>query len=254
MTVSSSRTVRSRAPAPRRYERIVRTLEDAMLSGAIATGDRLPSERELMAEFGVGRGTVREALFALQKMGLVALSAGERAYVTRPTAENLVRELSGAARQLLAAPEGIRHFQEARRLIECALAREAATRATPERLAQLAAAMQEHRTARTPARAIATDVLFHYRIAEMSANPVLTALHNALGEWLREQRATSAKVSGADAAAANAHRRVYDAIAARDPEAASRAMDEHLAQVEAYYWKAAAAPLPRPARGAKGRN
>jgi len=55
-------------PAPartRRYEHIVRAIEQAMLAGEIAPGDRLPSERDLMARFGSGRGTVREALIAL---------------------------------------------------------------------------------------------------------------------------------------------------------------------------------------------
>jgi DNA-binding FadR family transcriptional regulator len=236
----------------RRYEHVVRHLEEAMLSGELAPGDRLPSERALMATFGVGRGSVREALFALQKMGLVALAAGERAHVTRPTAKNLVRELSGAARQLLAAPDGVRHFQEARQLLECALAREAASRVTPDRLRLLFAAMEDHRLARQRERAIAADMLFHYRIAEASGNPVLIALHTALGEWLREQRATSVQARGAKAAAALAHRRVYDAIAARDPDAAAAAMQSHLQEVEAFYWEAvpSASTLlaPSPAR------
>jgi len=238
---------------PRRYEPIVRHLEEAMLAGELAPGDRLPSERELMAAFGVGRGSVREALFALRKMGLVALSPGERAYVTRPNARDMVRELSGAARQLLAAPDGVRHFQEARQLLECALAREAATRATPDTLRLLHVAMEEHRTARDQDRAIAADVLFHYRIAEMSANPVLGALHAALGEWLREQRATSVQVSGAKKAAEQAHRLVYAAIAARNADAAALAMREHLDEVEAYYWRAAAPGSPAAGVGHKRR-
>lgn len=219
-----------------------------MLSGELAPGDRLPSERELMSAFGVGRGSVREALFALQKMGLVALSPGERAHVIRPTARALVRELSGAARQLLAAPEGVRHFQEARQLLECALAREAATRATPAGLQALHDAMEAHRTARDRQKAIAADVLFHYRIAEMSANPVLSALHAALGEWLREQRATSVQMPGAKQAAAAAHRLVYDAIAAGRPDAAARAMGGHLDEVEAFYWKATGGAAPKDAK------
>ncbi|MEO8739155.1 MAG: FCD domain-containing protein [Casimicrobiaceae bacterium] len=229
-------TVRLKA---RRYEPIVRHLEEAMLSGELAPGDRLPSERELMVTFGVGRGSVREALFVLQRMGLVALAAGERARVTRPTARSLVRGLSGAARQLLAAPDGVRHFQEARMLLECALARDAASRATPERLRPLFAAMEDHRLSRQRDRAIAADMLFHFRIAEMSDNPVLIALHSALGEWLREQRATSVQVRGAKGAAAAAHRRVYDAILGRDPDGAAAAMRGHLREVEDYYWKAA---------------
>ncbi len=230
---------------PRRYEPIVRHFERAMLAGEFAPGDRLPSERELMASFRVGRGSVREALFALQRMGLVALAAGERAHVTRPSAKRLVSELSGAARQLLAAPEGVRHFQQARRMFECGIAREAALHATDEDLRRLSAAVEANRDARDLPTAIATDVAFHYGLAEVTRNPVLTALHAAMGEWLREQRQTSVQATGARDAANRAHRRIYDAIARRDPDAAAAAMQQHLDEVESYYWQAsipAAAP------------
>lgn len=224
-------------PKLRRYETVVRKIEDAMMAGEFAPGDRLPSERDLMERFKVGRGSVREALFALQQMGLVALSNGERAYVTRPTARELVKELSGAARQLLAAPEGVRHFQEARRLLECEVARDAARRANRERLQGVVAALEKCENATTAEAATAADVEFHLRIAEMAGNPVITALHAALGEWLREQRTATVHVEGAKPAADRAHRRIYDAIAARKPDAAARAMQAHLREVEVYYWR-----------------
>ena len=198
-----------------------------------------------------------KALFARQKMGLVALASGERAHVTRPTAKNLVRELSGAARQLLAAPEGVRHFQEARQLLECALAREAARKSTPHGMRALFDAMEAHRTATRREPAIAADIAFHFRIAEMSGNPVLAALHTAFGEWLREQRATSVQVDGAKRAAEIAHRRVYDAILARNPDAAATAMAGHLHEVEDFYWKATQqgrSEKPSPAPGAVPRK
>jgi DNA-binding FadR family transcriptional regulator len=230
-----------RDPAPRRYEVVVRRIEEQMLAGEYGPGDKLPSERDLMTQFAVGRGSVREALFALQKMGLVALAPGERAYVTRPTAQNLVRELSGAARQLLAAPGGVRHFQHARRLFECAIVREAAARVTPEGIRRVFDALEANRTATTVARAVASDIEFHYRIAEMSGNPVITALHTALGEWLREQRTTSVKAMNSRRNAHRAHRKVYEAIAAGDPDRAAEAMLRHLEEVEAFYWQVAEA-------------
>jgi len=144
---------------------------------------------------------------------------------------------------MLAAPEGIRHFQHARRLLECALAQEAAERATPESLARLASALEANCRARTLERAIATDIEFHSRIAEMSGNPVMTAMHVALGQWLREQRSTSIRVPSSRRDASAAHRRIYVAIAARDPAAASMAMRRHLEEVERQYWKARQAAL-----------
>ena len=215
-----------------------------MLAGELVPGDRLPSERELMSRFGSGRGTVREALFALKRMGLIALSPGERAAVIRPSAGALVRELSGAARQLLAAPDGMRHFQQSRRLLECAIAGEAARSRQASSLARLEVALVANRDAPDLPTAIATDVEFHFRIAEMTGNPVLCALHAALGEWLREQRTTSVAAPEARERASRAHLAIYQAIAAGDPDAARAAMQRHLEEVETFYWQAAAGERP----------
>jgi GntR family transcriptional repressor for pyruvate dehydrogenase complex len=108
---AASATVRRR----RLYEDVAIGIENLIREGHVGPGDPLPSERDLMKRFGVGRPAVREALFALSKMGLIAVRNGERARVIQPTAEVVVDSLAGAARHLLAAPGGIRSFQEARR-------------------------------------------------------------------------------------------------------------------------------------------
>ena len=71
------------SPVRRRklYEEIVDRLEALMLDGTLAPGDQLPSERELMVTFQVGRTAVREALFALSRMGLISLQNGAKLYV-----------------------------------------------------------------------------------------------------------------------------------------------------------------------------
>src|SRR5262247_558023 len=126
----------------RLYEEVARRLEAMIQEGRYSPGDQLPSERELMKQFGVGRPAVREALFALQKMGLVAINSGERARVTRPTPKVVFESLAGAARHLLGAPDGVRHFQEARNFFEIGLARHAATYASDTDIAELKTALE----------------------------------------------------------------------------------------------------------------
>jgi GntR family transcriptional regulator, sialic acid-inducible nan operon repressor len=221
------------------YEEIVEKIQELMLDGRLAPGDQLPSERDLMLRFQVGRTAVREALFALNRMGLISLQNGERALVTRPTPRMLLNELSGAVRHMLAAPDGVRHFQNARALFETALARDAATHASAEDIGRLEAALKRNREALGNADAfIASDVAFHYVLAEMPRNPIFTALHAAIAEWLQEQRATSVHEHGSPDAACRAHERIFQAVAARDPDAAERAMREHLDEVGRFYWQA----------------
>src|SRR5579863_546757 len=124
------------------YEEVVVRLEAWIHEGELKPGDPLPSERELMVHFGVGRPAIREALFALQRMGLVVVANGERPRVSSPTPKTLLGELSGAARLMLAKPEGMRHFQEARALFECGLVEEAARTANANNLTALDKALR----------------------------------------------------------------------------------------------------------------
>ena len=218
---------------------IVERIERLMLEGRLAPGDQLPSERELMARFHVGRPAVREALFALGRMGLVAVQNGERAVVTRPTATNLLGGLASAVRHMLATDEGVRQFQDARMLFETALVRRAATTARPEDLAFLRQALERNIAARDDVDAfVATDVAFHLALAGIARNPIFTDLHEALSGWLAEQRTTSVVARGSPESACRAHERIHDAVAVGDADAAEGAMREHLDAVAAFYWQA----------------
>lgn len=71
----------------------------------------------------------------------------------------------------------------------------------------------------------------------MRRNPIFTALHGAMAEWLLEQRTVSLRARGAERAAYRAHPRNHETISAKDPEAAEAAMRDHLADIEAFYWR-----------------
>lgn len=220
-------------------EEVADQLRAMMLSGQLQPGQSLPSERELMSLFGVGRSSVREALYALQRMGLVSIRNGEPASVTRPSAKTLVDELSGAVTLILADPRGARELQQARTLFEVMLVRYAAQHATDDDIARLKQALDANREARgDPVRFGKTDVAFHQVLAEIPRNSIFTSLQAAVSSWLAEQRAVSLRTKGAEKAAYEAHLAVYRAIASRDPDAAERAMNSHLDAVGDYYWRA----------------
>jgi len=113
--------------------------------GTYPRGTLLPPERELMRLFGIERPSIREALFALNRMGLVTISSGERVRITTPTPDRLITELSGA----------VRHFLTHLRL-DHALRPNAEARGDASRFER-------------------TDVGFHYVLATMTGNPIFTA-------------------------------------------------------------------------------
>jgi GntR family transcriptional regulator, sialic acid-inducible nan operon repressor len=221
------------------YEEVASRIEAMIHDRHYLPGDQLPSERELMKQFGVGRPAVREALFSLQKMGLVAVNSGERARVTQPTPEVVVQALSGAARHLLSAPDGVRHFQGARAFFEVGLARYAAQHASDDDIRELARALEANRLALDDLRAFErTDVAFHYVLAVIPRNPIFTAIHEAMVTWLTEQRRITLQFhSNQKLVAYHAHEKIYQAIAARDPDLAERVIREHLDNVADTYWK-----------------
>jgi DNA-binding FadR family transcriptional regulator len=217
------------------YEGIADHLEQMIRDGEFAESERLPSERDLMRHFGVGRPAVREALFHLRKMGLVELRSGERAKVTRPTPQFVIDALSGTARHMLGAPGGVQNFQNARLFFEVGLARHAALHATAEDVGTFEAALETNRRSLGDLKQFErTDVAFHYVLAVIPRNPIFMAIHAAFAEWLLEQRQTTL-AAGEDIKAYEAHRAIFEAVAARDPDRSERAMRDHLEYVSRRY-------------------
>jgi len=220
------------------YEQVADRIAEAIRSKQYTPGDQLPSERELMERLGVGRPAVREALFALQRMGMVEVRSGTRARVTEPTADRLISELSETAKLLMVTEAGVRHFQDCRASLEVSLARHAAIHATTADLRQLRTALKDNEAAIDDSKAfVETDLAFHYVLAEIRRNPIFGSVHQALGAWLTEQRATALMSPGEERIAYAAHKGIYDGVASRDPDRAEQAMSQHLAQVVDVYWR-----------------
>ncbi len=218
-------------------DQIARSIEEMIIRGEVKIGDALPSERELMERYGVGRPAVREALLWLDKKGLIAVSSGERARVTAPNPQDLLDHFSGAALLLVSSPEGMQAFQQTRLFTEVALARDAARNATDADLAELGELLKANQASSSDTAVFArTDDAFHFGIARISRNPLIIALYNSVLTVLQNQRHTSLIHPEALQAAIACHTRVYEAIAARDPDRVEAEMRRHLSDVETFYW------------------
>jgi DNA-binding FadR family transcriptional regulator len=221
----------------KRFEEIAEHLELLIVSGKLSEGDRIPSERALMDMFGTGRPSVREAIFSLQKKGLLTANPGNIPRVQSPDARSMLREMTSAVHQYLRRPQGMRNLQQARSLLEAGLARTAARMAGDEDVRRLEAILRRNERAKTTEAFVETDMAFHSAIAAISGNDIFTALNQSMTEWLAEQRRVSAS-SGVDPAdVTRQHRAIFEAISARDEEAAWTTMEDHLATVAENYWR-----------------
>lgn len=204
-------------------------LEEAIRTGRLLPGDKLPSERDLMAMMGVGRPAIRDALAALARIGLVTTASGGRTRVSVPNPKHLLDELGSVVRHLMRDPDGARQFEQARAVFEAGLVRWVAQHATLGQVGELRTALDRNESAiGDQPRFVDTDVAFHRALATIPSNPVLLALHDASVEWLILQRPPLTDPAANNRMSHAGHTAIYEAIAARNAEAAAAAMQQHL--------------------------
>jgi DNA-binding FadR family transcriptional regulator len=212
-------------------------------SGQLAAGDYLPSERDLMSQFQVGRPAIREAMQALERMGFIAITHGERARIVAPTARTIIDQVAHTARHVLAtSATSLEQLKEARVFFEAGIVRLATERASEADIARLAARLEEHRAAAGAVSApshmdefLQKDMAFHREIAAITGNAIYAALSQAIFEWLAEFHSGLVRLHGAEGLTIEEHEAIYERVAARDPEGAAAAMTRHLTRANSLY-------------------
>jgi GntR family transcriptional repressor for pyruvate dehydrogenase complex len=212
-------------PRADRVTETARRLEQAILSGELAAGDLLPSEREISAEMGVSRSVVREALGRLASLGLVRSVHGSGTRVEAPSGKPIT---TGYQILLKRGEVRLADVAAVRLPLETAIAAEAARRRTDEHLARMEAAQAALADARGTLEAhVRADLDFHAALAEATGNPLFGIVLKPIQELLIETRRRTLGRHGA-ALAHGHHARILDAVRAADPAAAADAMRAHL--------------------------
>lgn len=214
-------------------ERLLRLMSE----GDLKPGDAMPSERELMERFGVGRPAIREAMQSLANMGLVSISHGERARVQEITAQSIIRQVDISAHIMLQrSSASLEHLKDARLFFERGMVREAAAKATSEDVARLRATVEEQRALLGKGEEfMAADMRFHTQIAAVSGNPIFVSVSEAMLGWLKAYHTELLVWSGKENFTLAEHTGIVDAIAAHDAESAEAAMVKHLQRSSGLY-------------------
>ncbi len=213
------------------YEEIVRQVKAMIAEGRLKSGDRLPPERDLAEKFVVSRTSVREALRALESLGLVEIRAGEGTFIREVSIDALIEPL---ARLLVSERAATGELFEARRLLEPSLAALAAARATPEEMQEMERILEEQAKEIAAGRTgLAQDAQFHAAIGVAAHNRAITRIAHAIMDLLTQSREDSLNTPGRPTRSHEDHRRVLAAIRARDAERSRLAMLEHIEAVEA---------------------
>jgi GntR family transcriptional repressor for pyruvate dehydrogenase complex len=217
-------------------EAVIHEMQRLYRLGQIKPGDRLPPEAELADQLGVGRSSVREAIRALQVMGLVEVRHGVGSFLTVEPGRLLLEPVKWAAdsRERLFSD-----LIDARLCVEVTLARLATERLSQESLARIRECNEQRRSA-VPMTHIATGYQFHLAIAEAADSGVLSFMmaaaanlyHEVLEQFERAEQSLQEEFFRRQQAG---HDAILQAIERRDPPGAELAMRDHLLESKRFY-------------------
>lgn len=218
---------------------IVAGLRDMITQGKLHPGGKLPPERELARQFGVNRASVRQALKALDVMGIVHQRVGDGTYLTHDASTTLRAPLDFL---ILVDGVTIQELFEARRIVEPELAARAAKRRSEKDLEDLEAALDAMAGSleRDDLENLAeNDLRFHEVIWRASGNRVCQRMFSSLQRIMSRsiQVTTSLREDGTPL---SAHQAMFYAIKEGDPLKARKLMTEHLLQGESTIQRSAA--------------
>lgn len=200
-------------------------------------GDNLPSEKEMIDMYGVGRSTVREAFHNLKSMGLIYLSHGERPRIVNPCLDEISGKMAQSLSYLVKFTSGnIAHLKEVRKAFEIGVVKLAAVNHTSEDIGLLSKILDDHRdiindpTSRFVKydNLVECDAKFHRTLAAISGNPIYKSLSDAFFTWISISHFDIECKENLEVRTLEEHERILKAIKESNPELAEKYMVEHL--------------------------
>lgn len=240
---------------PKASDVLAAKLRELILSSGLAEGTPLPTERELVAQSGLSRTSVREALRVLETEGLVQTKAGRNggSQVRRPGRESISRSF-----ELFVRSHGVRFeaLLEAREAIEPAAAQLAAVHRTDSDLAEMARIHEAlGHVSDDIGEHVRLNLAWHRAVMRASQNELLIAFFDAIAQSVQaatESQALNSAELRRDVV--RAHGRVLDAISARDGGAAFRRMQRHVGAYAATVKSLADKPAERPRKRTRSKR
>ncbi|WP_432738451.1 FadR/GntR family transcriptional regulator [Maridesulfovibrio sp. FT414] len=208
-------------------ETAAKQLEELIKNKTFVEGEPLPSERQLMQELQVGRGSIREALRILEIKGFIETQPGIGAFV-KSYEGDIFSPLSSWLKD---NNEALRHFFEVRSLLEPSTARMAAERMSEEDLEALRKNIEEFRSTvedEDLPRAILVDAEFHRLIGKGTGNKVLSSIMDVLYRTMIEGWKAPLKIPGQPCKSLQEHTMILEAISGKNGDKAAELMSSHL--------------------------
>lgn len=216
-------------------QNIVDQIRKAIFNGILKPGDKLPSDKELIDNFGVSKGSLREALRSLEVLGLLEIRQGAQggAFITEVDTE---KAKEGFSNFFIFRNLSLKNLFDVRLILESHIAETVAPVITDDDLRQLAKIIQETRDALQDDRPMNyrdREVSFHLIIANATRNPLLIFLLDYVETLLLDAKKILEPGRDFSQKVLEAHERIYKALAARNVKQAKKAIVSDIKEVEA---------------------
>lgn len=193
--------------------------------GVLSPGTKLPSERELAANFGVARSSLRQALKVLEIMGVITQKVGDGSYLNKDASSVLAVPMEFL---FLLDDTSLQELTEMRLLMEPALAAKAAERANADDIALLRQSIVDlEQSKHDRVRLVAADLLFHRAIFQASGNRLTERLFHIIHRAMLNMIMVTSQLVDLEHTL-HFHRPILTAIERRNPDLAFRLMTDHL--------------------------
>jgi GntR family transcriptional repressor for pyruvate dehydrogenase complex len=221
-TAKTVRPIQRTTLATAAFEQLIANV----VNGTWKAGDRLPAERDLCRQFGIARTSLREAIKAMELVGMLNSRVGDGTFVC-PRSEFLSRPMMWAFTEM--DKTELNDVMQARLIIEEGLAGLAAEHGTNAQIVTISKAVQAMGDCIARNESVLdADMAFHMAVSDAAGNPLLSNSLQMLRNLMRHGIQFKLLLPGVSPAILKDHLAIYQAIKKRNPAAAKRAMRHHL--------------------------
>ena len=206
---------------------VVNAIRDAIASGNLKVGDKLPPESELATRLGVGRSSFREGMRILATYGVVEIRQGEGTFIVNHMAERFMEFLG-----FLPESQNLYYMIELRRILEVGSIMELCGKVADEQIQELRSVNQKLVSSNDYAECADLDIEFHRLLISYNKNPMLDQFNEMITKMRKELLHILFYRLEETALAASAHEKIVNALALGNVTACVSAVQEHLSATE----------------------
>ena len=214
------------------YKDIIDQFSRMIYEGKLKKGDKLPPERQLCQMLNVSRASIREALRAMEIMGIVESRPGEGTFIVNEVTSSIFQPLS----LLLALEKNQEDFAEIRKVLESASAKMAAQKRTEEHLVTMEELIKKMEESMTEDEKAVADKELHKAISVAAGNKLLADMVEAISVgidlYIKDARARLMKDPQNSSKLLKQHKAIVQYIKERNGDAAAKEMERHINFVE----------------------